>query len=90
MFQHLLSTWKQDNKGLKGLIAHVAEMVHTIKDLHSTNFMLDDLDNEFHSMALIHMLLQEYSSFISSIMLIDKFDCLTIHKACRNEELNCE
>ena len=90
MFQHLLSTWKQDNKGIKGLIACVAEKVHAIKDLWPTNFMLDDLDNKLYSMTLTHTLLQEYSSFISLLMLIDKLDRLTIHEAFRNEELNHE
>jgi len=89
-YNDLLSTHKQENEGLEGLIAHISEKVHAIKDLLPANFTLDDLNNELHSMALIHVLPQEYSSFISSLMLIDKLDSLTIHEAFRNEELNCE
>ena len=41
-------------------------------------------------MALICALPEEYSSFVSSLMLIDELDCNTIHEAFRNEQLNHE
>ncbi|KAF8239251.1 hypothetical protein L208DRAFT_1238827, partial [Tricholoma matsutake] len=89
-YYDLFSVRKQESEGLECLIARVSEKVHAIKDLHPSGFTLNDLDNELHSMALIHALPDEYSSFVSSLMLIDNLDCSTIHEAFRNEQLNCE
>ncbi|KAF8230311.1 hypothetical protein L208DRAFT_1038576, partial [Tricholoma matsutake] len=89
-YDDLFSVRKQESEGLEGLIARVSEKVHTIKDLRPSGFTLDDLDNELHSMALIHALPDEYSSFVSSLMLIDNLDHSTIHEAFRNEQLNHE
>ena len=89
-YDDLFSVRKQESEGLEGLIARVSEKVRAIKDLRPTGFTLDDLDNELHSMALIRALPEEYSSFVSSLMLIDNLDRSTIHEAFRNEQLNRE
>ena len=89
-YDDLFSVRKQENEGLEGLIARVSEKIRAIKDLRPPGFTLDDLDNELHSMALIRALPDEYSSFVSSLMLIDNLDCSTIHEAFRNEQLNRE
>ncbi|KAF8226815.1 hypothetical protein L208DRAFT_344995 [Tricholoma matsutake] len=89
-YDDLFSVRKQETEDLEGLIACVSEKVHAIKDLCPSGFTLDDLDNELHSMALIRALPNEYSSFVSSLMLIDNLDRSTIHEAFRNEQLNCE
>ncbi|KAF8226531.1 hypothetical protein L208DRAFT_1301448, partial [Tricholoma matsutake] len=89
-YDDLFSVRKQESEGLEGLIARVSEKVHAIKDLHPSGFTLNDLDNELHSMALIRALPNEYSSFVSSLMLIDNLDRSTIHEAFRNEQLNHE
>ena len=73
-YDDLFSIRKLENEGLKGLIAWVAEKVWAIKDVHPQGFMLDDLDNELHLMALISALPEEYSAFVSSLMLIDNLD----------------
>ena len=89
-YNDLFSIRKQENESLENLIARVSEKVCSIKDLRPPTFMLDNLDNELHSMALIRALPEEYASFVSSLMLIDELDCNTIHEAFRNEQLNHE
>ena len=86
----MFSIWKLEDEGIEGLIAHIANQVWAIKDLHPLGFTLDDLNNELHSMTLICALPEEYSSFVSSLMLIDNLNCSTIHAAFRNEKLNRE
>ena len=78
------------NLRLEGFIAHIADKVWAIKDLHPLGFTLDDLNNELHSMMLICALPEEYSSFVSSLMLIDDLNCSTIHAVFRNEQLDRE
>ena len=89
-YSDLFSVRKEENETLEGLISRVTEKIRAIKDLRPAGFTLDDLDNELHSMALIRALPDEYSSFISSLMLIDNLDRGTVHEAFRNEQLNRE
>jgi hypothetical protein len=70
------------------LMNRVDQAIHSIKDLCPTHFTLDDLDNELASMSLIRALpSDEYGSFTSSLLLLDKLDKTTIHQAFVTEEM---
>ncbi|KAG6821745.1 hypothetical protein H0H92_001092, partial [Tricholoma furcatifolium] len=47
---------------------------------------MDQLDNELVSMALIRSLPEEYSSFVSSLLLLESLDKATIHQAFVRED----
>ena len=50
------------------------DTLHRIRNLRSSTFTLDKLDNERGAMALIHTLPDNYNSFGSSLLLKDDLD----------------
>jgi len=59
-----------------------------IQDLHPRAFILNDLDDELYSMALIWSLPDEYKSLSQSLMLLNDLNKNTIKEAFLAEEMN--
>ena len=86
-YDDLFSIRKQEDETLQMLMNRVDQAMHSIKDLRPAQFTLADLDNELASMSLIRALPSEqYGSFTSSLLLLDKLDKATIHQAFVTEE----
>jgi len=60
--------------------------MRTIQNLRPQGFTLDKLDEELASMAMIRSLPDDYSSFVSSLLLMDKLEKSAIHQAFHTEE----
>jgi hypothetical protein len=79
-YDDLFSIRKQEDETLQMLMNRVDKAIHSIKDLCPTHFTLDGLDNKLASMSLIRALpSDEYGSFASSLLLLDKLDKTTIN-----------
>lgn len=63
------------------------EAVQAIKNLRPASFTLDTLDDELLSMAIIRALPEEYSHFVTSLMLSDKLEKATILQAFHIAEI---
>ena len=73
-YDDLFSIRKRDEEDLQSLINRVDDAVHRIRDLRSTGFTLDKLDDELASMTLIRALPDDYNAFVSSLLLKDDLD----------------
>ena len=73
-YDNLFSIRKQPNKSLQSLCAWIDVAMQNIQDLQPSAFTLKDLDDELHSMALIHSLPDEYKSLSHSLMLLDNLN----------------
>jgi len=82
-YDNIFSIRKREEQDLQSLINRVDDALHRIRDLRSTAFTLDKLDDELGAMALIRALPDDYNSFVSSVLLKDDLD-----KACLCERLN--
>jgi hypothetical protein len=60
-----------------------------IKDLHPKDFTLDTLDSELSSMAMIRSLPDDYSSFISSLLMKDTLTTSVVQQAFITEDVQC-
>ena len=87
-YDDLFSIRKQPNESLQSLCARMDVSMQNIQDLRPTAFTLKDLDNELHSMALIHSLPDEYKSLLHSLMLLNNLNKNTIREAFLAEETN--
>ena len=94
-YDNLFSIRKREDEDLQSLINRVDDALHRIRDLRSTGFTLDKLDDELGSMALIRALPDDYSAFVSSLLLKDDLDKAAVQNAfvrednqhqCRQEE----
>ena len=74
-YDDLFSIRKKEDETLQNLMNRVNDAMERIKDLRpASGFDLDKLDEELASMALIRALPQEYNTFASSLLLLDKLD----------------
>jgi transposase InsO family protein len=87
-YDSLFSIRKQPNESLQSLCARIDTAMQNIQDLRPTAFILKDLDDELHSMALIRSLPDEYKSLSQSLMLLDDLNKNTIREAFLAEETN--
>ena len=62
------------------------DSVHRIRDLRSTGFTLDQLDDELASMTLIQALPDDYNAFVSSLLLKDDLDKIAVQNAFVRED----
>jgi len=69
---------KHEEEDLQSLINCVDDAVHCICDLWSIGFTLDKLDDELATMALIRALPDDYNLFVSSLLLKDDLDKITV------------
>jgi wobble nucleotide-excising tRNase len=86
-YDELFSIRKLEEESLQSLINCVESAKRSIKELRPSTLTLDMLDDELASMALIRLLPEEYSSFTSSLLLMDKLDKTTVHQAFVTEDL---
>jgi hypothetical protein len=73
-YDDLFSIRKRDEEDLQSLINRVDDSIHRIRDLRSTGFTLDQLDDELASMTLIRAPPDDYNAFVSSLLLKDDLD----------------
>jgi transposase InsO family protein len=87
-YDYLFSIRKQEDEPHQAYINRVEEALKHIQDLRPADFTLANLDDELASMALIRGLpSEEYSAFISHLLLLDKLEKSTVHQALITEEL---
>ncbi|KAF9455448.1 hypothetical protein BDZ94DRAFT_1139675, partial [Collybia nuda] len=65
---------KQEYETLQSLMNRVEESISVIQNLRPESFTMVELDSELASMALIRALPEDYSSFVSTLMMKDKLD----------------
>jgi gag-polypeptide of LTR copia-type len=87
-YNSLLSISKQEQESLLSLTARIEKGMQEIKNLRPQSFTIDDLDKDLMSMAMVRALPQEYSSFVSSLILLPQFDFKTLKEAFILEESN--
>lgn len=85
-YDDLFSIRKQEDETLQTLMNRVDTSIRRIQDLRPTGFDLAKLDDELASMAMIRALPDEYSTFASSLLLMDKLDKSAIQQAFVTEE----
>ena len=71
-YDDLFSICKLEDETLQSLINRVDEAVKLIQDLRPTSFSLEQLDKELAAMVLIRALPEEYNTFVSSLLLLNK------------------
>ncbi|EIW73829.1 hypothetical protein CONPUDRAFT_160671 [Coniophora puteana RWD-64-598 SS2] len=79
---------KRPEESLSSLIARVDTLYARIKDLRPPAYTLDSLDQELACMALIRALPEEYSHFVSALMLQSTLDKDAVVQAFIQEENN--
>ena len=85
-YDDLFSIQKREEEDLQPLINRVDDALHRIRDLRSTAFTLDKLDDELGAMALIRALPEDYNSFVSSLLLKDDLDKAAVQIAFVRED----
>ena len=85
-YDDLFSIRKREEEDLQSLINRVDDALHRIRDLRSTAFTLDKLDDELGAMALIRALPEDYNSFVSSLLLKDDLDKAAVQIAFVRED----
>lgn len=86
-YDDLFNIRKAEDESLQSLINRVEESMKQIQNLRPDDIDLKGLDEELASMALIRALpTEEYSSFISSLLLKDKLDKAAVHQAFVTED----
>jgi hypothetical protein len=85
-YDDLFSIRKRDEEDLQSLINRVDDSIHRIRDLRSTGFTLDQLDDELASMTLIRALPDDYNAFVSSLLLKDDLDKISVQNAFVRED----
>ena len=86
-YDMLFSIRKLPDESLQALMARVDKAMQEIKELRDTEFTLDKMDNELVCMTLLRALPDEYSSFASSLQMLDKLEKAKIQEAFVAEEL---
>ena len=81
LIQCVFSIRKRNDEDLQSLINRVDDSVHRIRNLRSTGFTLDQLDDELASMTLIRALPDDYNAFVSSLLLKDDLDKIAVQNA---------
>ena len=70
---------REEEEDLQSLINRVDYALHRIRDLRSTAFTLDKLDDKLGAMALIRALPEDYNLFVSSLLLKDNLNKAAVH-----------
>ncbi|KAJ3531360.1 hypothetical protein NMY22_g8184 [Coprinellus aureogranulatus] len=77
-YDDLLAIRKKEDESLQSLINRVDEAMKLCQSLRTKDFDLASLDKELTSMVLIRALPDEFSHFVSSLLLLDKLDKDTV------------
>lgn len=86
-YDDLFSIRKQEEENLQSLVNRVDTAMKHIQNLRPDKFSLDNLYDELLCMTMIRALPDDYSHFVSSLMLRDKLDKATIVQAFHTEEI---
>jgi len=86
-YDDFFSLRKKPDQTLSQTATLVEEAMQRIQGLRPTDFTLEKLDEELIVMAMIRAIAgDEYQSFISSLLLLDKLEKATVLEAFRNEQ----
>ena len=85
-YDTLFSIRKQDDESVQTLINRVDEALKLCQALRPQDFDITALDKELSSMVLLRALPDDYSHFVTSLLLLDKLDKATITQAFLTEE----
>jgi len=85
-YDDLFSIRKLEEESLQSLANRVNAAMQQILNIHPKDFTLDKLDEELLCMAMIRSLPEDYSHFVSTLMLSDKLDKAIISQAFHTEE----
>ncbi|KNZ80298.1 hypothetical protein J132_06414 [Termitomyces sp. J132] len=88
-YDDLFSIRKREEENFQTLINRVETAMKKIQDLHSKDFDIAKLDNELASMTLIRVLPDDFSAFVSTLLLKDNLDKAKVHQAFVTEETQC-
>jgi hypothetical protein len=72
---------RKKEESLMSLTNRIDSAVYTIKNLHPQGFSLEKFDEELTSMAMICSLPDDYASFVSSLLVMDKLEKSAIYQA---------
>jgi Reverse transcriptase (RNA-dependent DNA polymerase)/gag-polypeptide of LTR copia-type/GAG-pre-integrase domain/Integrase core domain len=86
-YDDLFSIRKTEEESLQSLVNRVDAAMQHIKNLRPKDFTLDKLDEELLCMTMIRSLPEDYSHFVSSLMLSDKLDKTIVTQAFHTEEM---
>ena len=86
-YDDLFSIRKKEDESLQALISRTDEQMRLCQNLQPADFSLDDWDKELTSMVLVRALPDEYSNFVSSLLVLDKLDKESITQAFLTEEI---
>lgn len=87
-YNALLNIRKEPDESLTALTAKVEKAMQDIKNTRPDKFTLDNLDQDLMCMALTRSLPPQYSSFVSSLILLPQFDFKTLKEAYILQEEN--
>ena len=85
-YDDLFSIRKTEEESLQSLINRVDTAMQYIKDLSPDDFALLELYDELQTMMMIRALSEEYSHFVSSLMLSRSLDKDAVKRAFYTEE----
>ncbi|KAJ2926389.1 hypothetical protein H1R20_g10712, partial [Candolleomyces eurysporus] len=86
-YDNLFFIRKSGDESLQSLINRVDGSMKLCQSLRPKDFNLKALDKELTSMVLIHTLPDEYSHFVSLLLLMDKLDTDTVQQVFSTEEI---
>ncbi|TDL15284.1 hypothetical protein BD410DRAFT_854976 [Rickenella mellea] len=84
----LFNIRKKEDESLVSLMGRVDTAIQDIKALRTKDFKLEDADDKLTCMAMIRALPADYSSFVSSLLLLEKLDKAKLQDAFIAEESN--
>src|SRR6202000_697802 len=87
-YNTLLSIQKDEKESLPSLTARVEKAMQEIKGTRPDAFTISDLDGDLMCLALTRPLPPQYSSFVSSLILLPQFDFPTLKEAFQLQEEN--
>ena len=86
-YDALFSIRKSPGESLTAVMTRIDAAMEQIQNLHPEKFTLDQMNKELVCMAMIRSLPPEYSSFASSLQLLDKFEKTKLQEAFVAEEI---
>lgn len=77
---------KLPEETLPALVNRIEAAMQKYKNLRPADFTIDQMDDELNSMAMVRSLPEEYSTFASTLLLLDKLDKSVLQQAFHTEE----
>ena len=85
-WEEFFSIHLEENESLSSLMTRIDAAMQKVKNLRPDSYSLTALDDELVAMTMIRALPSSYSSFASSLQLLDKLDKDKLQAAFINEE----